>query len=70
MLDVIKICLIFLLSVHIIAFPVGGVLFINFIKEFSYNIKDNKFELVRYQDEIKNNLINKIIEDIILYMNI
>jgi len=42
----------------------------NFIKEFSYNIKDNKFELVRYQDEIKNNLINKIIEDIILYMNI
>ena len=42
----------------------------NFIKEFSYNIKDNKFELVRYQDEIKNNKINKIIEDIILYMNI
>ena len=42
----------------------------NFIKEFSYNIKDNKFELVRYQDEIKNNLINKIIEDIILYINI
>ena len=42
----------------------------NFIKEFSYNIKDNKFELVRYQDEIKNNKINKIIENIILYMNI
>ena len=42
----------------------------NFIKEFSYNIKDNKFELVRYQDEIKNNLINKIIEDIVLFLNI
>ena len=42
----------------------------NFSKEFSYNIKDNKFELIRYQNEIKDNLINKIVEDIILYMNI
>ena len=42
----------------------------NFLKEFSYNIKDNKFELVRYQDEIKDNLIFEIIEDIILYMSI
>jgi hypothetical protein len=42
----------------------------NFLKEFSYNVKDNKFELVRYQNEIKDNLIYKIIEDIILYMNI
>jgi len=42
----------------------------NFIKEFSYNVKDNKFELVRYQNEVKDNLINKIIEDIILYINI
>jgi len=42
----------------------------SFIKEFSYNAKDNKFELVRYQNEIKDNLINKIIEDIFLYMNI
>ncbi len=42
----------------------------DFLKEFSYNIKDNKFELVRYQDEIKDNLIFEIIEDIILYMSI
>ena len=42
----------------------------NFVKEFSYNAKDNKFELVRYQNEIKDNLIYKIIEDIILYMSI
>lgn len=42
----------------------------NFVKEFSYNTKDNKFDLVQYQNEIKNNLINEIIEDIILYMNI
>jgi hypothetical protein len=42
----------------------------NFIKEFSYNAKDNKFELVRYQNKIKDTLINKIIEDIILYINI
>ena len=42
----------------------------NFFKEFSYNNKDNKFELVRYQNEVKDNLIYKIIEDIILYLNI
>jgi hypothetical protein len=42
----------------------------NFMKEFSYNTKDNKSELVRYQNEIKDILINKVIEDIILYMNI
>ena len=42
----------------------------DFVKEFSYNTKDNKFDLVQYQNEIKNNLINEIIEDIILYMNI
>ena len=42
----------------------------SFLKEFSYNSKDNKFELVQYQNEIKNNLINKIIEDIVLYLSI
>ena len=42
----------------------------DFIKEFSYNVKDNKFELVRYQNEIKDNLINKIIEDINLFLSI
>ena len=42
----------------------------NFTKEFSYNVKNNKFELVRYQNEIKDNLIDKIIEDLILYMSL
>ena len=42
----------------------------DFIKEFFYNVKDNKFELVRYQNEIKDNLINKIIEDINLFLSI
>ncbi len=42
----------------------------SFLKEFSYNSKDNKFELDQYQNEIKNNLINKIIEDIVLYLSI
>ena len=41
-----------------------------FIEQFSYNNKDNKFELLQYQEEIKNNLINKIIEQAILYINL
>ena len=42
----------------------------NFVKEFSYNVKKNKFELVRYQNKVKDNLIDKIIEDIILYISL
>ena len=42
----------------------------NFLNEFSYNNKDNKFKLNQYQDEIKNNLINKLSEEIILFMNL
>ena len=42
----------------------------NFTREFAYNTKDNKFDLIQYQNEIKKNLINEIIEDIILFMNI
>ena len=42
----------------------------NFLKDFAYANKDNKYELVQYQNEVKNNLINKIIEDIILFMNL
>ena len=41
-----------------------------FSKELSYNTKSNKFDLVQYQNKIKNDLVNKIIEDIILYLNI
>ena len=42
----------------------------SFLKDFSYANKENKYELVQYQNEIKNNLINKIIEDIILFINL
>ena len=41
-----------------------------FIKNFSYNTKDNKFELVKYQNQIKNNLLQEIISEIILFLNI
>ena len=42
----------------------------NFLKEFSYNNKDNKFELTQYQSEIKYNLINKSSEEILLFLNL
>ncbi len=42
----------------------------NFIEEFSYKNKDNKFNLSEYEIEVENNLINKIIEKLILYINI
>lgn len=42
----------------------------NFLKDFSYANKENKFELVQYQNDVKNNLINKMIEDIILFINL
>ena len=40
-----------------------------FTKNFSYNNKDNKFDLVRYQNEIKLNLINETVKEIILFLN-
>ena len=41
-----------------------------FSNETTYNKKENKFELTQYQSNIKNNLINKTIEDIILFLSI
>ena len=41
----------------------------NFTREFTYNNKKNKFDLVEYQNSIKDNLIDKIINDIIIYLN-
>ena len=38
------------------------------IKEFSYNTKEDKFKLKEYQIEVENNLINKIVEDINIYL--
>ena len=42
----------------------------NFLNEFSYNNRNNKFELSQYQNEIKNNLINKSSEEILLFLNL
>ena len=42
----------------------------NFINEFSYNNKDNKYELTKYQNKIKNNLINELSEEIILFLKL
>ena len=40
-----------------------------FSDEFTYNKKDNKFELIEYQENVKNQLVNAVIEDIILFLN-
>ena len=39
-------------------------------KNFSYNNMDNRFELVEYQNEVKTNLVNSSIEEIILFFNL
>ena len=41
-----------------------------FSKDFSYNNLDNKFDLTSYQDEVENNLVNKIIEELIIFINL
>jgi len=40
-----------------------------FLEKFSYNNKENKFELIQYQNRIQKNLVNKIVKDIIVYLN-
>ena len=42
----------------------------NFLNEFSYNNKENKFELTKYQNEIKKNLINELSEEVILFLKL
>ena len=42
----------------------------NFSKDFSYNNLDNKFDLASYQDDVENNLVNKIIEELIIFINL
>jgi len=41
-----------------------------FNESFSYNNKENKFDLIEYQKEVKKMLITKIIEDLIIYINL
>ena len=40
----------------------------NFKKEFSYNTKNNKFNLKEHELKFEKNLINKIVEDIIIHL--
>tara|TARA_B100001564_G_C20034988_1_gene400656 strand:+ start:44 stop:493 length:450 start_codon:yes stop_codon:yes gene_type:complete len=41
-----------------------------FNEEFSYKNKDNKFDLSEYEINVENNLVDKIIENLIIYLNI
>ena len=40
-----------------------------FSEEFSYNNNENKFDLSRYEENIENNIINKLVERIISYLH-
>ena len=41
-----------------------------FSDQFSYNKKDNRSELIQYQNEIKENLVDKTLEEIVLFLNL
>ena len=41
----------------------------NFSSSFSYNSITNKFDMFQYQKSIEQNLINKIAEEIIIFIN-
>jgi hypothetical protein len=41
----------------------------NFTSSFNYNTSANKFELSQYEKEIEESLIDKIIEDCIIYLS-
>ena len=41
-----------------------------FNENFSYNNKNNKFDLEKYQGEVKNNLVDKIIEQMRIYLSL
>lgn len=41
-----------------------------FSESFSYNNRENKFELSEYENEVENILINKIFEELVIYFNL
>ena len=41
-----------------------------FSEEFSYKNLDNKFDLYEYEIDVRNKLIKKITEKLIIYLNI
>jgi len=40
-----------------------------FVKNFTYNAMNNKFDFSKYQKNIEENLIDKIIEEIFIFLN-
>ena len=40
------------------------------MRNFSYNNKKNKFELVEYQKDVESSLTRKIIEELIIDLNL
>lgn len=42
----------------------------DFIKDFSYNNMKNKFKLVEYQKDVEKSLTSKIVEELIIYLNL
>ena len=42
----------------------------SFTKDFSYNNKENKFKLVEYQKDVEKSLTKKVIEEIIIDLNL
>lgn len=42
----------------------------SFIQNFNYNNIENKIDLSSYQDDVEDNLVNKIVEDLILFINL
>ena len=43
---------------------------LNYTEDFAYNNRDNKFDLIEYQKSVKDNIINKILEKIIVNLNV
>mgnify|MGYP001336021968 CR=1 FL=1 len=41
-----------------------------FNESFSYNNKNNKFDLAKYQKEVKDNLVDKIIEQMNIFLSL
>ena len=42
----------------------------SFSEDFTYNNIENKYDLSVYQDDVQNNLIKKIVDDLIVYINL
>ena len=41
-----------------------------FSKNFTYNNRDDKFELLNYERSIENNLINDVTDEIYIFLNL